>query len=45
MNLLSRWCRETSLMGKELLVLDGEDLVDKEIDVIDEDCFVHCPPI
>ncbi|GMY38499.1 protein far1-related sequence 9 [Fagus crenata] len=45
MYLLSRWCREASLMGKELLVLDGEDLVDKEIDVIDEDCFVHCPPI
>jgi hypothetical protein len=32
-------------MEKELLVLDGEDLVDKEIDVIDEDCFVYCPPI
>ncbi|XP_030942416.1 protein FAR1-RELATED SEQUENCE 5-like [Quercus lobata] len=47
-----RWCRETSLGGKELIVLSDENLVDKENmvdananDAIDGDCFVHCPPL
>lgn len=47
-----RWCRETSLGGKELIVLSDVNLVDKENmvdananDAIDGDCFVHCPPL
>ena len=46
------WCRETSLGGKELIVLSDENLVDKENmvdaygnDAIDGDCFVCCPPL
>ena len=46
----SRWCCETSLSEKELLVLDDENLVHKEnvVDanvngVIDGDCFINCP--
>ena len=45
-------CRETSLGGKELIVLSDENLVDKENmvdananDAIDGDCFVCCPPL
>ena len=52
MYLLSRWSCEASLKGKELLVLNDEDLVDMETningdvnDVIDEDCFISCPPM
>ena len=43
-------CSETSLGGKELIVLSDENLVDMENmvdtnanDAIDGDCFVHCP--
>ena len=52
MYLLSHWSCEASLKGKELLVLNDEDLVDKETningdvnDVIDEDSFISCPPM
>ena len=47
-----RWCYETSLGGKELIVLNDENLVDKEDlvdananDAINGDCFVYCPPL
>ena len=40
------------LGGKELIVLNDENIVDKENmvdananDAIDGDCFVHCPPL
>ena len=46
------WCRESSLSEKELLVVDDENLVDKENmvdsnvnDIIDGDCFINCPPL
>ena len=46
------WSCEASLKGKELLVLNDEDLVDMETningdvnDVIDENCFISCPPM
>ena len=52
MYLPPRCCRETSLGGKELIVLSDENLVDKENmvgananDAIDGDCFVRCPPL
>ena len=45
-------CSETSLGGKELIVLSDENLVDMENmvdtnanDAIDGDCFVCCPPL
>ena len=46
------WCHEASLSEKELLVVDDENLVDKENmvhanvnDMIDGDCFINCPPL
>ena len=46
------WCRESSLSEKKLLVVDDENLVDKENmvhanvnDMIDGDCFINCPPL
>ena len=45
-----RWCHEASLSEKELLVVDDENLVDKENtvdanvnDMIVGDCFINCP--
>ena len=47
-----RWCREVSLSEKELLVVDDENLVDKENtvdanvnDMIDGDYFINRPPL
>ena len=46
------WCREASLSEKELLVVDDENLVDRENmvdanvnDMIDGDYFINCPPL
>ena len=47
-----RWCHEASLSEKELLVVDDENLVDKENtvdanvnDMIDGDCFINYPSL
>ena len=47
-----RWCCETSLSEKKLLVVDDKNLVNKENmidaninDMIDGDCFINCPPL
>ena len=52
MYLLSHWSCEASLKGKELLVLNDEDLVDKETNingdvnvVINENFCISCPPM
>ena len=51
LDLTPRWCREASLSENELLVVNDENLVDKENmvdanvnDMIDGDCFINCPP-
>ena len=52
MYLPPRWCREASLSEKKLLVLDDENLVEKENmvdanvnDMIDGDYFINCPQL